>query len=190
MSRYYATFISPQRSCAVGKQSLTRFDALKLAERSGSVAGHVDSARLLRLADRIVQPSDADHAHVQWSVAGGRDAQGRSMLTVEIEGRLLVVCQRCLRPLAVPIEQQTELLLARDEAELARLDVDEQEVILAAAPLDALTLIEDELLLSLPFAPCHAKDECAAAVSPMPLSEVPSPFARLAGLKAGSRSRS
>jgi uncharacterized protein len=175
----------------VGKQSPTRFDALKLAERGGTVAGEVDSARLLRLADRIVQPSDADHAHVRWSIVGGRDEQRRSMLTVDLEGRLFVVCQRCLRPLAVPIEQHTELLLARDEAELARLDVDEQEVILAAAPLDALTLVEDELLLSLPFAPCHAKDECAAAVSPMSLpQDAPSPFAGLAGLKAGSRSRS
>jgi uncharacterized protein len=174
----------------VGKQSPTRFDALKLAGRGGSVAGEVDASRLPRLADRIVQPSGADHARIQWSIVGGRDAQGRPMLTLGLDGRLFVVCQRCLRPLAVPVAQQTELLLARDEAELARLDVDEQEVIPAAAPLDALALVEDELLLSLPFAPCHAQDACVAAASPVSSAQdAPSPFARLAGLKAGSRSR-
>ena len=34
--------------------------------------------------------------------------------------------------------------------------------VVAAAPLDALTLVEDELLLSLPYAPTHADGECAA----------------------------
>jgi uncharacterized protein len=86
--------------------------------------------------------------------------------------------------------QQTELLLARDAADLARLDADEQEAVLATAPLDALTLVEDELLLSLPFAPCHAKDACVAAASRISTPpDAPSPFARLAGLKTGSRSR-
>jgi uncharacterized protein len=175
----------------VVKQAPTRFDAMKLAERGGSVAGEVDPVRLQRLAERVVQPSDADQARIQWSIVGGRDAQGRPALTLGLDGMLFVICQRCLRPLTVTVAQQTELLLARDEAELARLDVDEQEVILAAAPIDSLTLVEDELLLSLPFAPCHAADTCVAAAPPVstPRDE-PSPFARLAGLKAGSRSRS
>jgi uncharacterized protein len=112
------------------------------------------------------------------------------MLALKLEGGLSVICQRCLRPLAVPIVQETELLLARNDAELARLDADEQEVVLAAAPLDALTLVEDELLLSLPFAPCHEKGECTAAASPMAKAQATSsPFAPLAGLKTGSRSR-
>jgi uncharacterized protein len=174
----------------VVKQAPTRFDAMKLAERGGSVAGEVDPVGLQRLAERVVQPSDADHARIQWSIVGGRDAQRRPALTLGLDGMLFVICQRCLRPLAVPVAQQTELLLARDEAELARLDVDEQEVILAAAPIDSLTLVEDELLLSLPFAPCHEKGECTAAASPMAKAQAASsPFAPLAGLKTGSRSR-
>jgi uncharacterized protein len=172
------------------KQAPTRFDALKLAERSGSIAGEVDAGQLSRLADRVVQPPDANHARIQWSIVGGRDAQGRPVLTLDLDGMLFVVCQRCLGPLAVPVVQHTELLVASEEAELARLDVDEREVILAAAPLDPLTLVEDELLLSLPFAPCHAVDTCVAAALPVSTTQdAPSPFARLAGLKAGPRSR-
>jgi hypothetical protein len=45
---------------------------------------------------------------------------------------------------------------ARDEAEAVRLDgASECEVILASAPIEALAVVEDELLLSLPFAPRH-----------------------------------
>ena len=173
-----------------GRQAPTRFDALKLAERGESIAGAVETSRLPRLADRAVRPSDAEEARIEWSIAGGRDVQGCPALTVALAGQIFVSCQRCLRPLAVAVSQQTELLLARSEAELARLDADEQEVILASAPLDALTLIEDELLLSLPFAPCHEKDACVAAATPIVAPQVaPSPFAPLAGLKTGSRSR-
>ena len=56
---------------------------------------------------------------------------------------------------------RAEVLLARDDAEAARLDADsESEVIVAAAPLDPLMLVEDELLLALPFAPRHADGDC------------------------------
>ncbi len=55
------------------------------------------------------------------------------------------------------------LLLARDERELAVLDAedDEHEVLLADAPQDAMTLIEDEVLLVLPFAPRCERAACA-----------------------------
>ncbi len=174
----------------VGNRAPTRFDALKLAAHGERIGGEVDATRLPRLADRVVKPSVADEARIRWTIDGSRDAQGRARLTVDLDGVLFTVCQRCLRPLAVPIVQQTELLLARDEAELARLDAEEQEVVLAAAPLDALMLVEDELLLSLPFAPCHAKDECAATTAPLPASRAAeSPFAGLAAMKSGTRSR-
>jgi uncharacterized metal-binding protein YceD (DUF177 family) len=38
----------------------------------------------------------------------------------------------------------------------------EHEVVLADAPLDAVGLVEDELLLTLPFAPRCPEDECPA----------------------------
>ena len=64
----------------------------------------------------------------------------------------------------MPVAQRTLLLLARDERELARLDAEdhEHEVVLADAPLDPLTLVEDELLLTLPLRR-GATRECAVA---------------------------
>jgi uncharacterized protein len=173
----------------VGKPAPARFDALKLAERGGSLTGEVDASRLARLADRVAPPSEAQQARIEWRVVGDRDDRGRPVLTLGLDGTVFMTCQRCLRPLAVPVAQQTVLLLAGDEAELARLDVDEAEVILANGPLDCLTLVEDELLLSLPFAPSHAESACVAAAAVSPPQDAPSPFAHLAGLKTGARSR-
>ena len=66
------------------------------------------------------------------------------------------MCQRCLGRLDWPVDQATEVLLAGDERELAALDdASEGEVILADGPLDPAELVEDELVLTLPFAPLH-----------------------------------
>ena len=62
---------------------------------------------------------------------------------------------------------------------------DEHEVLLANAPQDAMTLIEDEVLLVLPFAPRCERVTCAGAslVVPDPAPPRGSAFAALAALK-------
>ena len=167
-----------------------RFDAFRLSDRGESLAGEIDVARRTRIADRLAQM--AGPVPVSWRIEGGHDAFDRPALTLAVQGNLPLVCQRCLQVFDAAIDTRSELLLARDESELARLDTEEAEVLLASAPLDAVTLIEDELLLSLPFAPMHPEAQCSAAAVPErgsggkgELSAV-SPFARLAALKKGS----
>jgi DUF177 domain-containing protein len=167
-----------------------RFDALKLAESGGTLTGEIDPAQLPRLIDLLAPAVDAAGARIAWRIIGGRDALGHPALTLALDGTVFLLCQRCLRPFAVPVAQQTELLLARNEPELSRLDAEEPEVVLAGAPLDPVTLVEDELLLSLPFSPRHTKDQCVAAAPAVAAPQaVPSAFAQLAGLKPGRRSR-
>lgn len=132
-------------------------DAFGLARAGGVVEGSIDAHRLPRVADQLA----AGAARVDWRIVGGKDALGRPALRVELGGEVPVSCQRCFADLAWPIDQSTELLLARTEAELAVLDADSaSEVVLAAVPLDPLTLIEDELVLALPFAPRHPDGTC------------------------------
>jgi uncharacterized protein len=124
-------------------------------------------------------------------LVGGSNAQGRPALTLTLAGSVPLVCQRCLQPFAAIVDQSTELLLARSEAELARLDVEEIEVVLATDRLDPLTLVEDELLLSLPFSPRHADGQCELA-SPVVAGQESgkgriSPFDRLGELKKTTR---
>jgi len=81
-----------------------------------------------------------------------------------LKGAVTLVCQRCLADLEWPIDQATDVLLARNEGELAALDADSSlEVVLAQGPVDSIALVEDELVLALPFAPRHADGECKSA---------------------------
>ncbi len=136
-----------------------RFDAFRLARERGSLAGSVDATRLPRLADRVV----GAQAPVDWRIEGTADAMGRLALAVLLEGTVTLECQRCLGPLEFAISQRTQLLLAHDETETARLDAEsDAEVLLAETALDPQTLIEDELVLALPYVARHPEESCSA----------------------------
>jgi DUF177 domain-containing protein len=166
-----------------GVRAPGRFDALELARTGGNIAGELNPATLPRLADRLVS-DQASRSRLSWRIEGGHDALGRPALTLTLDGTVFLVCQRCLNPFAVPVTQETMLLLAGDEAELALLDDAEPEVVFANALVDPVALVEDELLLSLPFSPRH--EECATAgAAATGAHAAESPFAGLARLKTG-----
>jgi len=134
-----------------------RFDAFKLARERESLGGTVDAATLARLSDRV----DDTPAPIAWRIVGTADSQGRPALDVELEGVVRLECQRCLQMMDWPVRQRTTLALARDDVDVARLDAEsDDEVVLASTPLDPAALVEDELVLALPYAPRHADGEC------------------------------
>ena len=138
------------------------FDAYKLVAQRLGLEGVVDAVGLPRVADQLAEGA----ADVAWRISGTTDALGRPALEVSLDGAVMLECQRCLRPFAWPVAQRTLLLLARDEREQARLDADDQhEVVAAAAPLEARALVEDELLLTLPFAPHCERGDCVTPAS-------------------------
>ena len=134
-----------------------RFDAFRLARERGQLQGTLDAASLPRVSDTVKDGP----APIAWRIEGTQDALGRPALAVLLDGEVALECQRCLQAQAWPVHTRTVLALARDDADLARLDADsDDEVVLAAAPLDPAQLVEDELVLALPYAPRHADGEC------------------------------
>ena len=139
------------------------FDGFAVAAQHAVIAGQVDAAALPRVADALAGEGEA--ADVAYRIAGTTDAAGRPALEVTLAGAVALTCQRCLQSFRWPVAQTTLLLLARDERELARIDEEdhEHEVVLADAPLDTMVLVEDELLLTLPFVPRCPEADCPAA---------------------------
>jgi len=166
------------------------FDAFDVALRGATLSGTAQVASMPRVVDRLAEETAGtakDSTAVSWRIAGVADAQGRPALEIELDGGVPLECQRCLQAFTWPLRQRTTLLLARNERELEVLDADDEtlEVILADAPQDAQTLIEDEVLLALPFAPRCERPECAGNPLQSVDPEAPrtSAFAALAGLK-------
>jgi uncharacterized protein len=156
------------------------FDGLAFASEGATLAGVVAVAALPRLAEGVVD----DKTSLDCRVTGSRDGDGKCWLVVEVSGTLDLVCKRCLKKLAFPVEIQTRLLLVPPgqclpDEELAE---DGFDAIAAEKDMALLSLIEDEVLLALPFAPMH--EICAMPVPVVDVHES-SPFAVLAQLKKG-----
>jgi uncharacterized protein len=135
------------------------FDAFRLARERDSVRGSFDAEASERLYDWLAPGA----APVRWSITGTTDASGRAAIAIELDGSVPLECQRCLTAMTWPVKQRTVALLAKSDAEADALDDgSDEEVLVADVPLDALALVEDELLLSLPYAPTHADGECVA----------------------------
>jgi len=70
-------------------------------------------------------------------------------------------CQRCLGSMPYKVDVERTLYLARNEAEMERLDaLPDSDAIQAGEALNLVDLVEDEVLLSLPLATMHAEGEC------------------------------
>ncbi|HLP99238.1 MAG TPA: YceD family protein [Sideroxyarcus sp.] len=138
--------------------------------------GEIAVAELARLADLLARPDGM----LVYIVRGYRE-DDREMLEVSLQGRCILKCQRCLGEMDYPVAVTSRLrLLSSDVMDEIEED-DEVDAIEADPRLDVVALIEEELLLGMPFAPKHPEGECAPATND--LQQKANPFAVLARLK-------
>ncbi len=157
----------------------TTVDSLEFCRTGESLSGVTPVARLGRLVAELADAS----GELRWSITGGRHPKGMPQLTMQVQGEVKLVCQRCLTPFAHAIATDTVLVLARDEADAdateESLDDDSIDVIVGDAQQDLLQLVEDDALLALPLSPRH--DVCPGDVPALPQDPRESPFAALKG---------
>lgn len=144
--------------------------------RHGKIAENALS-RLHELVDR-----DEGFAFV---IEGDMDKLGRPTLRLEIKGKIVVQCQRCLDKLDHEIAIDTLLILARNVMELELYDADSTiDAVLASHELDIGALIEDEIILSLPISPRHQEGGCNTDIqSVLKQEQKANAFASLLSLK-------
>jgi len=174
--------------------AVRHIDAFEFVRLGRSLEGSVPLARFVRLLDGL--PDQDASAMVRWSAQADRGPLGEPLIRLAVETGLTVQCQRCLGPLAVPIESEVALQLVETEAELDDPDTFDEsdleeldsgrdfEKVLGSRRFDLFEQVEDELILSVPYVPRH--DVCPES-GDGPSGDVsekkPSPFAVLAGLK-------
>lgn len=157
-------------------------DTLDFVRNAGSLHGRVHPCDLQRLQDYLTDKA----GELAYLIEGLCDNQGRPMLRIAVRGTVNLSCQRCLEKLEHVLELESQLLLARNEDELCRYDEDVTvDAIMTSAALDILTLIEDEIILSLPNSPRH-QDIACLTTSKLEIYRAVTdehPFAALATLK-------
>lgn len=155
-------------------------DGFEFASAGASLTGALSIHDFPRLRDMLAK----HEGYVAYEVEGMRDQRGRPALRLKVRGRLDLRCQRCLEALPFEIEADEVLVLAGTQAEIDAepADVDAADRVVAAKEMPVRELVEDELILALPYAPRHA--DCSARAS-ADAAEKTLPFASLRGLMRG-----
>jgi len=163
-------------------------DALDFAFASRVLQGTLQASKLTRLCQDLPVPQDTE---IRWRLAGRRDqVTGQLWLDIQAEGQVRVMCQRCLSPFLLALQVDNTVGLVRNQAQLDAMDELEAsgegtdtEYVVADQHLDVLGLLEDELILVLPYAPRHQDCPQTGVPETTPVQAKPSPFAVLEQLR-------
>jgi uncharacterized protein len=128
----------------------------RLAESGAALRGSLPLNSMTRLAGYLNDTEGEVNVELEFGIDEHkvRYVQGR------LRASLQLVCQRCLQPLAYPLEIDVALGLSPSEAAAGSLPGHYEPVVVEEPRLDLGKLVEDELLLALPIVPMHAPDAC------------------------------
>ena len=134
-------------------------DGFEFASAGATQQGVLPLSGFGRLRDILA----SNEGEVAYELKGVRDERGRPSLRLCVEATLQLRCQRCLGAMAYELKADELLVLAATQAEIDAdpTDVGSPDRVLAAKEMRVAELVEDELILALPYAPRH--DECAPA---------------------------
>ena len=171
-----------------------RVDPWRAAEAGECLRGLLAPERTPRLAAHAA-PGEPLEVSVSFARGDGPGVE----VSLEVRGRYHFTCQRCLAALELARDDRARVLVVADE-ETARAMESGDEVVVSApgSAMDLAALVEDEVLLALPFAPRHPPGECemqcsAPASPPEGAAGEPAeperenPFAVLETLRRGRR---
>lgn len=155
-------------------------DGFKFAATGGELHGSWPVRAFPRLRDLLHDDSGA----IAYEVRGGTSAHGRPQLALRAWGTLRLKCRRCLEALEFAVRVDTALLLAPTQADVDAepMAAEGPDSIVATKDMSLRDLVEDELLLALPYAPTHGV--CAAREEHAPQARQ-LPFAGLRGKLRG-----
>lgn len=133
-------------------------DAIVLAGREAVVERSYDLASLPRAGLAGVLPGTGISVRFRFSRADGGIG-----VDTKLGGQVVLTCQRCLRPVSVPINGDGALVLVADDAAAEQVPEGREPVVAEANQVDLTWLAEEEMLLALPLVPLH-DEACSAAI--------------------------
>lgn len=174
-------------------------DLRRFARESQHVDGAFAIRRLVRLLEGLPeQPlvrnvsvaAEQDNGVVWYSLTGQMQLGRKPQVVLKVQAQILLTCQRCMQPLIYTVNESVLFDVVRQESALddandaEPFDPQTPEELVADPRFDIEQLIEDQLILAVPYVPKH--ENCTAAASPAqeePETPRVSPFGSLAALK-------
>jgi uncharacterized protein len=130
-------------------------DLMALAARGTVLEGSIELAKFGRLKDLL----NASEGNARVRIALRRSHDGMLLMELQYEAALELVCQRCLEPVVHEVCETVDFAVAETEDSLAVLPQGMDLIALNGDRFQPATLIEDELIVSLPLVPRHGDDK-------------------------------
>ncbi len=135
-------------------------DIRKLASSGTVLEGSIELAGLGRVALALAE----DTGVATYRLAFGVSEEDIFTIEGALEAVVRVQCQRCLEVMDLPLSSRFLLGAVWDDERASALPKRMEPLLVAEGAVDTLAIIEDELLLCLPFVAYHAPDACSRKV--------------------------
>ena len=153
-------------------------DTLEFARSGHELRGGIEVAHLGRLADSLFDGAGV----LTFQMRGGVDARQRPQLRLRVEGEINLKCQRCLGSLPHQVSVKSTLLVLIPGQPGEPAEIDDLDGVPADPRAEVRALVEDEVLLAIPYAARHPEGKCSTETNAAE-DRAASPFAALAQLK-------
>lgn len=134
-------------------------DVRRLIAAGNSISAREPLQSFRRLADMV----ESDAGYVDIELRFFIDEQGVRRIDGDVRTVVLVLCQRCLSAMPLPIDSTFRVAVIWSDEDAVRIPKYLDPYIVGEEAQELLTLIEDELIISVPFVSYHDAAECDVA---------------------------
>ena len=131
-----------------------RFDLDRLSGRTARLSGQVSTENFSRVLE--LHQLDPQGLYAELELDG--HSEGKVSVTGHIRGVVTLVCQRCLEPFDMAIDNEVALMVLDESQMSIELPTGFEAFIPEHDSFTGIDIVEEELLLVLPMSPVH-KDE-------------------------------
>lgn len=163
-------------------------DQRKIFIQQGVVEGFLELARLPRTREMLAGPD----ARVDVTLRFLIDETGRRIIRGRVSAQVMAICQRCLEPFPINLDDDIELAVLADEKALDTLEERFDPWLCTDNKIELANLVDEQLVLCMPIVNLHQNGPCLDASRRDAVSrsdedgaasDRPNPFAILETLK-------
>ena len=157
--------VLPSLTLPTEPKALRSIDLLVSQTYSGHGFLALDALPRVALEAATRSPDDGFEWAVQTFFDGVVGGEPRLKMNLSLKGQMHLICQRCMQPCLIEIEESRQFVFLANEAlaDAFPMEDDALEPLVMDSQFDLLGTIEDEILLSLPLIPKHPEGACEPA---------------------------
>jgi uncharacterized protein len=130
-------------------------DLMALAEQGVVLEGKIELEQFSRLKGLLNSREGSASARIAFR----RSHDDMVLVALECEAALELICQNCLDPVRHAVRERVDFAVAETEESLASAPQGMDLIALGGEKFQPATVIEDELIVSLPLVPRHGDDQ-------------------------------